>query len=51
MFPKLFFNLINYYITPPRTREIRSMRGRYASYWNAFLLFNSIVSMNNRQNG
>ena len=25
--------------TPPGTREIRSTRGRYASYWNAFLLF------------
>ena len=24
--------------TPPRTREIRSTCGRYASYWNAFLL-------------
>ena len=24
--------------TPPGTREIRSTRGRYASYWNAFLL-------------
>ena len=23
---------------PPRTREIRSTCGRYASYWNAFLL-------------
>ena len=23
--------------TPPGTREIRSTRGRYASYWNAFL--------------
>ena len=27
-------------VHPPGTREIRSTRGRYASYWNAFLLFN-----------
>ena len=24
---------------PPRFDEIRSMSGRYASYWNAFLLY------------
>ena len=24
---------------PPPIRELRSMRGRYASYWNAFLSF------------
>ena len=29
--------------------EIRSMSGRYASYWNAFLLFLSLVSIMFRQ--
>ena len=29
------------HVPPPgRYYEIRSMSGRYASYWNAFLLFN-----------
>ena len=29
-----------WYTPPRRYYEIRSMSGRYASYWNAFLLFN-----------
>ena len=31
-------------VHPPWTRKIRSTRGRYASYWNAFLLFFSFSS-------
>ena len=34
-------------VHPPRTREIRSTRGRYASYWNAFLLEKCIINCEN----
>ena len=31
--------------SPPSNTGIRSMRGRYASYWNAYLLFQSFSSL------
>ena len=45
VFSKIIFQfsqLLYHPCPPPGAREIQSMRGRYASYWNAFLFENNL---------